>query len=150
MQNVVATLTSEHVTPTVVAAMRVLRSATKDAEVASQVLRCPNPNPNANPNPNQAFFIDACPDVAQACEQVFAVLRPGGVWINHGPLLYHGKRGGPRLTSDELMLLLGRLGFEVLEQAFRPCVYSQDDTSMCRSEYTCLYYAVRKRETLDT
>ena len=110
----------------------------------------PNPNPNANPNPNQAFFIDACPDVAQACEQVFAVLRPGGVWINHGPLLYHGKRGGPRLTSDELMLLLGRLGFEVLEQAFRPCVYSQDDTSMCRSEYTCLYYAVRKRETLDT
>ena len=49
VQNVVATLTSEHVTPTVVAAMRVLRSATKDAEVASQVLRCPNPNPNPNP-----------------------------------------------------------------------------------------------------
>ena len=48
VQNVVATLTSEHVSPTVVAAMRVLRSATKDAEVASQVLRCPNPNPNPN------------------------------------------------------------------------------------------------------
>jgi hypothetical protein len=43
------------------------------------------------------------------------------------------------------MLLLERRGFEVLEQAFRPCVYSQDDTSMCRSEYNCLYYVVRKR-----
>ena len=52
VQNVVATLMSEHVTPTVVAAMRVLRSATKDAEVASQVLRSPNPNPNPDPNPN--------------------------------------------------------------------------------------------------
>ena len=82
----------------------------------------------------------------RACnDQVFAVLRPGGVWINQGPLLYHGKRGGPLLTSDELMLLLERRGFEVLEQAFRPCVYSQDDTSMCRSEYNCLYYVVRKR-----
>jgi len=82
----------------------------------------------------------------RACNvQVFAVLRPGGVWINQGPLLYHGKRGGPLLTSDELMLLLERRGFEVLEQAFRPCVYSQDDTSMCRSEYNCLYYVVRKR-----
>jgi hypothetical protein len=82
----------------------------------------------------------------RACNvQVFAVLRPGGVWINQGPLLYHGKRGGPLLTSDELMLLLERRGFEVLEQAFRPCVYSQDDTSMCRSEYSCLYYVVRKR-----
>ena len=82
----------------------------------------------------------------RACNvQVFAVLRPGGVWINQGPLLYHGKRGGPQLTSDELMLLLERRGFEVLEQAFRPCVYSQDDTSMCRSEYNCLYYVVRKR-----
>jgi hypothetical protein len=40
VQNVVATLASEHVTPTVVAAMRLLRSATKDAEVGAQVLRC--------------------------------------------------------------------------------------------------------------
>ena len=79
--------------------------------------------------------------------QVFAVLRPGGVWINQGPLLYHGGRGGPQLTSDELMLLLERRGFDVEEQASRFCVYCQDDSSMCRSEYSCLYYVVRKRAT---
>ena len=82
----------------------------------------------------------------RACNvQVFAVLRPKGVWINQGPLLYHGKRGGVQLTSNELMLLLERRGFEVLVQAFRRCVYSLDDTSMCRSEFMCLYYVGRIR-----
>ena len=93
-----------------------------------------------------AFFIDACADVTQACEQVRAVLRKDGVWINHGPLLYHGPRGGPKLTADEVLLLLERSGFRLEERGFRPCVYGQDESSMCRTEFNCLFFVARKTE----
>jgi carnosine N-methyltransferase len=35
------------------------------------------------------FFIDTAPVVVDYVEAIFHVLKPGGVWINLGPLLYH-------------------------------------------------------------
>ena len=95
------------------------------------------------------FYVDACPDVTLACEHIHAVLRPGGLWINQGPLLYHWNRAAaevPRLSADELLLLIGRLGFELLEHSHRVCSYSQDPLSMCRSEYHCLFFVAMKRD----
>ena len=61
------------------------------------------------------FFIDACGDVVGAIESVHAQLRPGGVWVNCGPLEYEGTAGGHtflgptlRLCADEVLLLLSR------------------------------------------
>lgn len=92
------------------------------------------------------FFVDAYPDVTQAVAHVRSVLRPGGVWVNHGPLLYHGARdgAGPRLSADELLLLLQRCGFELVESDFRRCAYCSDELSMCRTEYECLWFVARK------
>eukprot|EP00966_Prymnesium_polylepis_P060510 1403931-Prymnesium_polylepis.2 len=106
-----------------------------EAQAADAVLTC--------------FFVDACPDVTRACEQIRSVLRPGGLWINQGPLLYHWNRAAadvPRLSADELLLLIGRMGFEVLEHDSRVCTYSQDPLSMCRSEYDCLFFVARRSE----
>lgn len=78
------------------------------------------------------------------------MLRPGGLWLNHGPLLYHsdGSAGAvpPRLCADELLLLVERSGFELVETADRACSYSQDPRSMCVSRYNCLFFCVRRRE----
>ena len=35
------------------------------------------------------FFIDTAHNVIEYMEVIYGVLRPGGVWINLGPLLYH-------------------------------------------------------------
>ena len=82
--------------------------------------------------------------------QIRAVLRPGGLWLNHGPLLYHCDRGAsiaPRLCADELLLLVERSGFELVETADHACSYSQDPHSMCVSRYTCLFFCARKRDS---
>nr|CAH7767253.1 unnamed protein product [Callosobruchus chinensis] len=35
------------------------------------------------------FFIDCAPNVVQFIETIFTILKPGGLWVNLGPLLYH-------------------------------------------------------------
>lgn len=35
------------------------------------------------------FFIDCANNVVQFIETIYKILKPGGVWINLGPLLYH-------------------------------------------------------------
>jgi len=54
------------------------------------------------------FLLDACGDVVGALETVHAQLKPGGVWINLGPLEYEGTAGYHasrklRLCADELV-----------------------------------------------
>jgi hypothetical protein len=54
------------------------------------------------------FLVDACGDVVGALETVHAQLKPGGVWINLGPLEYEGTAGYHasrklRLCADELV-----------------------------------------------
>lgn len=35
------------------------------------------------------FFVDTAPVVMEYIETIYHCLKPGGVWINLGPLLYH-------------------------------------------------------------
>jgi len=84
----------------------------------------------------------------KACALVHTVLRDGGLWINFGPLLYHGKSTSaleaPQLAADELVLLVQRSGFEMLSEGDKECQYGQDPLSMCRSEYRALFFVARK------
>ena len=91
------------------------------------------------------FFVDATPDLLRTLRLAHGVLKPGGLLLNLGPLLYHNSGAEvPRLAADELVTLVGRCGFEVLES--RACVasYSQVPLSMVRSEYHCLHFVARK------
>ena len=36
-----------------------------------------------------SFFIDVCDDVVACIDAIASVLKPGGVWLNSGPLKYH-------------------------------------------------------------
>lgn len=35
------------------------------------------------------FFIDCAKNIVAFIETIYKILKPGGVWINLGPLLYH-------------------------------------------------------------
>ena len=71
-------------------------------------------------------------------------LRGGGAQTRGGGAELRGG-AGPRLTANELMLLIERSGFEILEAGIdSECAYGVDPLSMSRAEYTCLALVARK------
>ncbi|KAF2995221.1 hypothetical protein E8E13_002110 [Curvularia kusanoi] len=88
------------------------------------------------------FFIDTAPNVIRYIETVRNCLKPGGIWVNLGPLLWHQAPRGPNvnsqnedkhshththdagiddpgsveLTNDEVLALVEHLGFKIEEQ----------------------------------
>lgn len=75
------------------------------------------------------FFIDAAPNVLQYIEAFERMLKPGGYWINLGPLLYHwqGASGDEvdddrfhqsiELSYDEIKHVMGTYNFTILVRA---------------------------------
>ncbi|PAA65187.1 hypothetical protein BOX15_Mlig014030g1, partial [Macrostomum lignano] len=83
------------------------------------------------------FFIDTAHNIAAYVETIGRILKPGGYWINLGPLLYHFA-DVPGEASIELdyatlrQLVLGS-GFELLtENTDIRCGYTQNEASMLR------------------
>ena len=52
------------------------------------------------------FFIDTAHNVLQYLDILWSVLRPGGVWINHGPLLWHWADAHTYLATQEMSIEL--------------------------------------------
>ena len=59
------------------------------------------------------YFIDTLGDPASAIRHARRLLRPGGHWLNVGPLLWHDAAGRLRLSMDEIIALLRLGGFEL-------------------------------------
>ena len=98
------------------------------------------------------FYIDACGDAIGAAKAARTTLREGGVLVCCGPLEYDGNSNGHsdamalRLCGDEFLLLLERMGFEILEQRDVPCEYESDTVSMLRMTFECLFIVARKKK----
>eukprot|EP01060_Flectonema_neradi_P006794 TRINITY_DN14647_c0_g1_i1.p1 TRINITY_DN14647_c0_g1~~TRINITY_DN14647_c0_g1_i1.p1 ORF type:complete len:346 (+),score=36.34 TRINITY_DN14647_c0_g1_i1:86-1123(+) len=61
------------------------------------------------------FFLDTIPGSVTAALQIIVdLLPPGGIWINHGPLLYRGD-AHPKLSWEEIIALLPGMGMEILK-----------------------------------
>lgn len=63
------------------------------------------------------FFIDTSVDVVRTIVHIFSLLKPGGSWINLGPLLWTG--GGGRaveLSLAEVLSVTRAVGFEIYEE----------------------------------
>nr|POF24007.1 carnosine n-methyltransferase [Quercus suber] len=135
------------------------------------------------------FFIDTAPNLINYIETVKKCLKPNGLWINLGPLLWHfeatptpaeterqrnsaaqrghtdseptieptqskginegiGESGSFELTDAEVVLLVQRFGFELLEHRQAPSGptgYILDSASMLRSVYHPSFWIGRKR-----
>jgi len=64
------------------------------------------------------FFIDCAHNVVEFVETIHKILKPGGIWINLGPLLYHfaDMRGENSIepSYDVLKDIIKKFGFEYL------------------------------------
>ena len=119
-----------------------------------------------------AFFLDTAPNLIRYLEVIKHCLRPGGVLVNVGPLLWHFENNAPgnhgndddgdgdhdhknssgiadpgsfELANDEVMALLTRLGF-VVEwlQTGIEAPYIQDRESMLQTTYRANAWLARK------
>jgi carnosine N-methyltransferase len=74
------------------------------------------------------FFIDTAHNILEYLEVIHAVLRPGGLWLHLGPLLWHWAEGSWDELSVELSLsdvqqVAQLMGFEMLQQQFVDAAY---------------------------
>lgn len=118
------------------------------------------------------FFIDTAPNLIAYIETVANCLKEGGVWINLGPLLWHFESGPPpgakktseekaksfetnmgigeagsfELADEEVVQLLTRFGFEILEHRATglEAGYVQDPRSMLQNIYKPSFWVAKK------
>ncbi|CAH8862398.1 unnamed protein product [Trichobilharzia szidati] len=98
------------------------------------------------------FFIDTAHNILDYLNTIWRILKPGGYWINFGPLLYHFSdipgEESLELSYAELRLAIERLGFEVIrEKTGIQCSYTQNPASMLSYNYSCVYGIFRKPST---
>lgn len=118
------------------------------------------------------FFLDTAPNLVRYLEVIKHCLRPGGVLINIGPLLWHFENNAPgnhgqdddgdgehdfnnssgiadpgsfELADDEVTALLSKLGFEIeWKKDGIETPYIQDRDSMLQSVYRSTMWVARK------
>lgn len=111
------------------------------------------------------FFLDTAPNLIRYLETIFYCLKPGGLLINNGPLLWHFENNAPgsrdaegdtdtsgiadpgsfELADDEVMALVEQIGFTVEKREtglFAP--YIHDPDSMLSTTYRTSFWVARK------
>lgn len=112
------------------------------------------------------FFIDTAPNLIRYIETIRHCLKPGGIWTNFGPLLWHwsgfdkskegaekessittgiAEPGSVELTEEEVLLLVEKFGFRIEKlESNVECGYIADEESMLRNTYYASHWVARK------
>jgi carnosine N-methyltransferase len=103
------------------------------------------------------FFIDTARNLMSYLDTIKKVLKPGGHWINLGPLLY-GTGPFVQLSLEEILVVSEALGFEFLEtdescgeKTFEgrtvrgmEAAYGFDDRALTKSAYNAQFWVARR------
>lgn len=97
------------------------------------------------------FFIDTAHNIIEYVETIYNCLKPGGIWINLGPLLYHfADTDGElsvELSYEDLKSVIVQLGFIYLKEEINlPCRYTQNNESMLKYQYDSVMFVCQKSE----
>lgn len=95
------------------------------------------------------FFLDTAHNVLEYIECIYAALKPGGLWLNIGPLLYHfadmPNEESIELPYAQIHALIEATGFTFLhEQTDVQTNYTQNDRSMMQYTYKSVFFVCRK------
>ncbi|KAI0006923.1 N2227-domain-containing protein [Xylariaceae sp. FL0662B] len=118
------------------------------------------------------FFLDTAPNLIRYLEVIRSCLKPGGILINVGPLLWHwenhvpghhgydgdgdydennslgiGDPGSFELTDNEVIALVEKMGFIIEKRELNlRAPYVQDAQSMLQTVYNASHWIARKPE----
>ncbi|TIB17453.1 hypothetical protein E3P77_00164 [Wallemia ichthyophaga] len=95
------------------------------------------------------FYLDTAKNIIDYIKTISHVLRPGGQFINLGPLLYHfesNEDGEPsiELTLEELKALLPKCGFRLDEERMIDTTYTNNPNSMLQYTYKACFWTATK------
>jgi carnosine N-methyltransferase len=100
------------------------------------------------------FFIDAAPNLIEYIAAFERLLKPGGYWINLGPLLYHWQDGGGddderydqsvELSYEEIKHVMGTYNFRIQKESQRECLYTNNVKSMMKTVFNCAFFTAVK------
>jgi len=99
-----------------------------------------------------SFFLDTARNVLDYIELIHQILKPGGHWINLGPLLYHYADVPGELSIEPPYDIVRKLilssGFEYQrEQTDIKAKYCQNPKSMLQYKYNCIFFTCIKKDS---
>eukprot|EP00026_Physarum_polycephalum_P008033 Phypoly_transcript_08109.p1 GENE.Phypoly_transcript_08109~~Phypoly_transcript_08109.p1 ORF type:complete len:397 (+),score=28.28 Phypoly_transcript_08109:270-1460(+) len=90
------------------------------------------------------FFIDTAKNIVEYIEVIYNILKPGGLWINLGPLLYHfadsNSELSVELTYEEVLHIARQYGFEIQGETVYKCPYTANDKAMMQVIYSSAFF----------
>ncbi|GAA5928057.1 uncharacterized protein JCM15063_006071 [Sporobolomyces koalae] len=90
------------------------------------------------------FFIDTASNLLDYFETIWRLLKPNGIWINEGPLLYYGNPG-MELPLEEVIRAAEKIGFKLEQRRTLNRVnYTADELGMYTFSYDCEFWIARK------
>lgn len=97
------------------------------------------------------FFMDTARNPIVYLETMFRILKPGGILVNLGPLLYHfaDSPDAPsvELCYDEIRHVLTAIGFKILVEKYpMESPYIDSKKSMVTMSYKCVLFVAQKPE----
>jgi len=95
------------------------------------------------------FFIDTAHNIADYIERIYYILRPGGLWVNNGPLLYHFSnqpgQESVELCWEEVKSIIIELGFIIHEERIeKGLTYTQNQKSLLQYNYDTVFFTAKK------
>lgn len=103
------------------------------------------------------FFIDTARNVMSYFDTIHAALKPGGYWVNFGPLLW-GTAPFVQLSLDEIVAITQSMGFEFVDTSDdcgeptsegmsvrgKRAVYGFNERALTRNAFSAQFWVARK------
>ncbi|XP_048750609.2 carnosine N-methyltransferase-like [Ostrea edulis] len=95
------------------------------------------------------FFLDTAHNVISYIETIYNILKPGGYWVNLGPLLYHyadiENESSIELSAEEVLRVVEKVGFVIKKDAKEiSSTYTQNPVSMLQYRYISVMFVCQK------
>lgn len=89
------------------------------------------------------FLIDTAENALQYLEAIHTLLKPGGIWINYGPLKW-GTAPQVEFTQEELEMVISRMNFTIESKFSGSNEYNGDKMSLWTGLYKLCGWVARK------
>lgn len=103
------------------------------------------------------FFIDTARNVMSYLDTIHAMLKPGGYWVNFGPLLW-GTAPFVQLSLDEIVSISNSMGFEFIDTSetcgkltfegrsirSKRAVYGFNERALTQNAFSAQFWVARK------
>lgn len=114
--------------------------------MAGDIIGMENSQPNVFDAVVTCFFIDVVSDIEKIVSLFYKILRPGGYWINMGPLMMHRSDDDFFAKSSfyDTVKIAQKIGFTVVRESRIDTSYIENPHTNVKTLYKCQFLVVQK------